>query len=132
MLGQITIVGEQDQSLGLGVEASDVEEPLGALRDQVTDAWPAALIAHGRHHAERLVHRKDKCLLGGGDPLPVDVDRVTVGIDPHALLAHDTAIDAHAALIDQLLAGSPTSHSGLREHLLQTDAGRIVTAHDSP
>jgi hypothetical protein len=36
-------------------------------------------------------------------PVPVDVDHLRVRVDPDAQLAHDDAVDRHAAREDQLL-----------------------------
>src|SRR5215213_632788 len=52
---QLSVVGQQDQALGLGVQPPDVEQPLRAVADEVAQRGTAALVAHGRHHARRLV-----------------------------------------------------------------------------
>src|SRR3954468_17972256 len=65
---QLSVVGEQDQALGLGVQPPDVEQPLRPLADEVAQRGTAALVAHGRHHPGRLVERHVRLLLVDLEP----------------------------------------------------------------
>ena len=45
-------------------------------------------------------------------------------IDTHAELAHHSAVDAHASLLDQLFSGPPRGDAGSGQHLLQAFAAQ--------
>ncbi len=73
-VGQLTVVGEQDQPFGVDVEPADVEQPLGPIGDEIAEARPAAVVGHRRQHPARLVDRHDDGAGGGRHALAVDPD----------------------------------------------------------
>ena len=121
-VGQLAVVGQQQQALAVGVQSPDVEEPLGPVRDEVGDGGAAAVIRHGAQHPRGLfsgqvdqVGADDRC---GRRRRAIDRGR---GVDPGAELVDDHAVDRDPAVGDQLFAGPPRAHPGRGQHLLQPD-----------
>ena len=77
-VGQLAVVGQQQQPLGVGVEPADGEHPwLGG--DELDDRRPSVGVACGGHHATRLVQQVvDEAGLGA-DRRTVDLDEVVSG-----------------------------------------------------
>src|SRR3982074_2495026 len=99
---QLSVVGEQQQSAAVRVESTDGHEA-GDARHQVTHGGAAAGVAHGGHHAGRLVARPghsggDLC----GDPCAVHLDDVRVAVNLGANLGA-SAVDAHPSRCDELV-----------------------------
>src|SRR5665648_69518 len=121
-LGETAVVGQQQQSLGVGVQAPDVEEPLLAVADEVSYARTTEIVTHRRDHTQGLVEGKVDARLVKLNPGPIDVDRLGVGIDPHTQLADDMPVDLDAACADEVLARSTTADTGRCQELLQAHA----------
>jgi hypothetical protein len=130
VLGKIAIISEQDQALGVDIQATHMKKSLGPIKDEVTHTWPATLVTHCRHHADGLIDREHQRLFGGWHSGAIDVDRVSIGVDPHALLADCLAVDAYPTLFDELLTSTTTAYTCLSEHLLQADSCLRLTRHD--
>ena len=77
-VGELAVVGQQQQPGRVGVEAADRVEP-GRRVDQLDHRRPAARLARGRDDAGRLVDRPDLARLGA--------DRAAV--DPHVVALPD-------------------------------------------
>ncbi|CAM5716567.1 hypothetical protein SCALM49S_05178 [Streptomyces californicus] len=112
-VGQLTVVGEHDDALRLGVEPADVEQPRLAVGHVVAEALAAVGVLHGGDDAGGLVEREEQVRLRG-DGQAVDLDLVLVDVHAHALLDDDLTVDLDARLVDQLLAGTPRAHAGAR------------------
>jgi len=130
MLGEIAIIGQENQALRINIQPTHMEKALGAIKDEVTHTRATALITHCRHHADGLIDGKNQSVFGSRNSGAIDVYRVKVGIDPHPLLAHCLSVDTHPALFDELLAGTATPDTCLSEHLLQADTSLRLTRHD--
>ena len=107
---QLAVVRHQQQSLGVGVEASDVEQPLpgvDSVGHEIADAGAPALVGHGRVDTARLVQREVDHLLVKDDPGAVDADHRGGGIDLETHLADDLAIHLDPAPGDEVLGGAP-------------------------
>ena len=104
-VGQLAVVGQQQQALGVGVEPADREHPrLG--RHELDDGRAAVGVLGRRDDAGRLVEQVvDEAGLGA-DRRPVDLDEVDVGIDAPAEHG-DLAVDRDPPGGDQLLADPP-------------------------
>ncbi len=115
--GQGAVVGEQQQPFGVGVEATDREDP-GIGGNQVDDNGSSLGVRGGGDDAERLVEQvvDQAGAHRGGDP--VDGHLVGVGIDPAAEDRH-LAVHAHPARTDEVIAfpTAPEARSG--QDLLQ-------------
>ena len=71
-VGELAVVGQQDQAGGVGVEAPHrVEAPLRV--DELDHGRAPARLARRRHHPGRLVDDPDLARLGRYGP-PVDLD----------------------------------------------------------
>jgi hypothetical protein len=130
VLRQVAVIGQQNQALCINIQTAHVEKSLRPIKNEVANTGPTAFVTHRRHHADGLIDCQHQCLFSSGDSGAIDVDSVAVGINPHALLAHWLAIDTHATLFNELLAGASTTYTSLREHLLQADPGLCLSCHD--
>ena len=61
---QLAVIREQQQPGRVGVEAPDMEQPLGTIRDELIQAGAPPVVGHGGHDSGRLVdHQDDKVLV---------------------------------------------------------------------
>ena len=123
-VGQLAVVGEQDETLGLGVQTAHVEEPLGAVEHEVRQRGAALGVGHGADDADRLVDGEVDQVGHGRQALAVHVDDLLGRVDPGAEAADHLAVDRHPAVTDHVLAGPAAGHARLGEDLLQPDAVR--------
>ncbi|GAA2827104.1 hypothetical protein GCM10020220_014730 [Nonomuraea rubra] len=123
-MGQLAVVGEQQQALGLGVEPAHVEQAWRQLLDVVGQAWAALRVVHRGDDADGLVQRVVDQVGGGRDALAVHVDDLRRRVDLGAEPPDDLAVHRDTALADHLLAGPAAGHARLGEHLLQAHAAR--------
>ena len=124
-VGELAVVGEQDQPGGVGVEAPDRVEAAVGL-DEVDDGRAAVGVVRGRDDARGLVEDVDRALvLGGADRLAVDRDRVAA-VDVARRVADDLAADGHAPVEDQLLGGAARGDPGVGEVLGEPHGGATI------
>ena len=116
-IGQLTVVGDEDQPFAHSVEPADGEQPLLA-RDEIDDARPAVGVEVRGHHADRLGEHVDNALRVG-EPLAIDPDLLAEGIDAGAEFRDHLAVDLDPACRDQFFAVPPAAEPGRREHLLK-------------
>ena len=124
-VGQLTIVGEQQQPLGGRIQTTNVEESLTSadlFTDDVAHTRTTHVIVHGRLHTTRLVQDEVLHVLIDDDAGTINADYRRVRVHPHALSRHDLAIDLDAAFVDKLFRHTTRRHARLREHLLQAHA----------
>ena len=111
-VGQLAVVGEQQQALRVGVEAADGEHPrLGG--DQLDDRGAAVRVAGRRDDAAWLVQQVVDEPGLGADRRTVDLDEVDLRVDAAAEHGH-VAVDRHPAVGDQLLAHPPAAEAAPR------------------
>ena len=124
-LGEVAVVGQDQQAVGVGVEPADVEEPLGRAATGTATSRSAGCAGPPGPTSSRP--RRAACSAPGRraarrrQPLAVDPDhgrgRVDLGAEPGDHLAVD---------LDPALASAPRSGAGrprrLGEQLLQPDA----------
>ena len=131
---QLAVVGEQQQTGRIDVEATHVVEALGVISDQIGNRGASLRVTHRRDGPNRLVDgQHDVLRLVENQALAVDVNDLRCGVNAHALAAHDRAVDAHAAIRDHLFGRAPGRDAGLGEYLLQAHAplGVRVSPHSS-
>jgi ABC-2 type transport system permease protein len=116
---QVSVVGQQEQTLGVGVEATDVEQSLRPVSHVVADTGSAAVVGHRGVHAARLVQRQVLHVGTQFQAHAVDVDDRVVGVDPHPHLAHHDPVHLDPATRDHRFGSAPGGHSSLGEHLVQ-------------
>ena len=127
-VGQLTVIGEQQQTLGLGVETSDVEKSLtggDALADKIVETGATELVVHRGVDAARLVQREGDDLLVGDDADTVDADDVVLRVDTHALRGDDGAVDLDTTRLDELLTHPAGGDTRSGEDLLQAGLLRV-------
>src|SRR5688572_33280352 len=100
---ELAVVGEDQEPLGVGIEAADMEQALVPVADEVTDVEPAELVVHRRDDTQRLVEGEVDPALVELDPDSVDVHGL-VRPYPDTELSDDMAVDLDAAGGDQVLA----------------------------
>ena len=128
---EIAVVGEQQQSLGVLVEAPDREDPR-LEGHEVRDAATTVRIAGRRHHAGGLVQQE---VHEAGSR--ADRARRRLRCDPTAgsTLSPSVAtrpLTRDDAVFDQLLAVTPAADAGLRENLLQPFTRHRATSGRRP
>jgi hypothetical protein len=116
---QLPVVREDHEPRAVLVESAHGVDTLGDLGEEVHHPGTAGGVVVGRDDPLRLVDREVNAALGL-DPLAVELDLLTCRIDLGPHLADDLAVDADAALEDQLLAGTSRSHAGPGEELVQS------------
>lgn len=110
-IGQVAVVGQEQESLAVGVEPSDGKEPR-IIRHQPDNRRPALRVEGGRDDADRLMQRQVATRIaryGHLDKLAVDSDHIRVGIDTRAKLAHDASVDGNASVHDHIFGGPQRS-----------------------
>ena len=125
-LGEVAVVGQQDEALGVGVEPADVEEPLGPVGDQLAQRATALRVRHRRDHAPGLVERQVDVGRDRRQPLAVDPHHRRGGVDLGAQPGDHLAVDLDEAGEHQLLALAPAGDAGGRQQLLQPDQAVVV------
>ena len=121
-VAELAVIGEQEQALGVEVEATDGEQPLGARGQEIDHNGPALGIAPARHVTARLVQEHVAMRGNRGQRPPVDGDDVALGIGLRAGLAPDLAVDADAAGAEERLSPAARAQSPLGQDL--ADANR--------
>lgn len=117
-IGDITIVREEQQALGVAVQPANRKDALGDI-DQIHDRPAATLVVHRRDVATRLVQDQVAERLRR-EQLAVHADIVTNRISPGAKLGHDRAVDGDAALANQFFSCSPGRDAARRKDALQS------------
>ena len=126
-IGEIAVVGEEEQALGVGVETPHREHPrLG--RHQRDDGGTALGVAGRRHHAAGLVEEVVDEVVAGRHRHAVDFDPVDGRVDA-AAEGRLFSVDRDPAPGDELLAGPPAAEAGPGQHLLQALALLLAGIH---
>ena len=118
--GQRTVVGQQQQALGVVVEPPHRIDVLADVRQQIEDRRPALRVLPRRDVPARLVEQDIAVMGDDPDPLAIDADVVVPGIGLRAELQHRLAVDTDAALCDQALGGAARRDACGRQDLLQS------------
>lgn len=119
-VGDVAVVGQEEQPLGVAVEAADRVDPLADI-DQVHHRPPLALVARGGDVAARLVEEEVAGSLGA-QQVAVDPDLGGAGIDLGPELGDDLAVDVDAARPDQFLRPAAGGNAARGEDSLQAFA----------
>jgi hypothetical protein len=128
-VGEIAVVGHDDQARGLEVESADGEEPgLGGVIDDLGDggAIELGLVGGGDEHAFGLVDHEVELALRRPEEAAVDEDSIGVGVDEDGESTNDLAVDADAALLDEVFAGAAGGDAGVGHDALEADAGLVL------
>ena len=125
-VGELAVVREHQQALGVGVEAADREDP--RVGRHVVEHRPAPVrVLGGGHHPGRLVEQVVHEIGPRPDRCAVDLDQVVFGVDA-ATEPGDLAVDRHLSGGDQLLGGAAAAPAPARQDLLQPLARALGVA----
>ena len=116
-MGQVTIVGEQEQSFGVLIESSDGVEPLVQV-DEVHHGRPSFGVAGGGDDALWLVQHQVAHSGVDDDALTVDLYHVRHSVHSVAQ-GGDLAVDRHAAGDDEHFRGPPGGDPGRCKDFLE-------------
>jgi hypothetical protein len=119
---QFAVRSAQQQAAGLRIKPADWNQPRRACRDRVelgsdeiAHARPAALVAHRREHAERLIERDRDVRAGSGvHALAIDPNLAARRVDSVAGLCAPT-VNCDDAASDQVVRGASAGYPRLRE-----------------
>ena len=113
------VVGEQQQSLAVGVEPADVEDPLAHTGQQLGDAGAAALVDHGRDDAAGLVRARYTSRVSATTRSPSTYISDGGRVGPVARAGRRGPSTLTRPSRDQLLAQPPRADPGCGHDLLQ-------------
>ena len=119
-LHELAVVRQQQQALGVVVEAADGVDVLPHVGQQVEHGRPALGVLPRRHVAAGLVEEDVAVALRDADALPVEADVVVIRIGPRAECEDRRPIHRDAAVRDEDLGGAPRRDTGGREDLLES------------
>jgi hypothetical protein len=95
-VGQLSVVGEEEQSLRIVVEPTHGKDARPSRREQIDDDGAALRIGPARDVAARLVKEDVRARLGAFERPAIEGDPVDVGIGLGARLAAHVAVDGDA------------------------------------
>lgn len=118
-LRELPIRGQEQQPLGMEVEAADREEAVAqSIRDELHDGGPTLVVSHRGQHPFGLVEEQVALPLRGPDPLAVELHRIDLEV---GLVAErrDPPVHGDPPLEDQLLDLPAGGDSRAGHQLLQ-------------
>ncbi len=118
LVGELTVVGQKNQSDRHLIKATDGVDPLGEVGHQVDHAGSARGISVGRDVPFRLIDREVHRLLDL-DRLAVDLNVALTRVNLGTELANHDTIDTDPTLEDQLLTRSTRAEARMGEDLLK-------------
>jgi hypothetical protein len=117
LLGQIAVVGEKEEALGLGVEPADIEKLAKLRRKKIEDRIARVRVASGRNKTGRFIQHEIKRRFDV-DEFATDFDVVARGRLCAEIRAR-AAVDGDATGSDQLVAVTARPNSGRSEITVQ-------------
>jgi hypothetical protein len=96
-VGEVTVIREQQESLGVIVEPPYGEKPRGAVGQEIHDDGPPARVLEARDIAARLVQEQIRDRVARADGAAVERDAIGRGIGLRSGLEADYAVDGDAA-----------------------------------
>ena len=121
-VGEVAVVGEQDQAGAVGVQATDRVQALPGGHE-VDDRGPAVRVGRRGDHAGRLVQRVDDARARPADQLAVDGDRLLAG-DVARRVGDHGAVDGHPPVDDERLRRAPRGDARVGEVLSEAHGAR--------
>jgi len=118
LVGKLAVVRQQDEAHAHLVEPPHGINALGNLGQQVHDARPTRGVIVRRDVPLRFGDSEVDHPLGL-NPLAVEGDLGTLGVDASSKLADHLIIDGNPALEDQLLARASRTDPGVGQHFLE-------------
>ncbi len=127
-VGEVAVVGEQDQAGAVGVQAPDGVQAL-AGGHEVDDGGPPVGVGRRGDHPGRLVQRVDDARARPAHELAVDRDRLVAG-DVARRVGDHGAVDGHPPVDDERLRRAPRRDAGVSQVLSEAH-GHMTLAHGS-
>jgi hypothetical protein len=103
-LGKVAVIGKNEQTFRIAVEAADVVKGLQRCGQQVVNRFAPEFIAAGANVAARLVEG-DNREIAGRNAASIDPD-VIARLDLSGELGAGAAVDLDSTRLDQLIAGA--------------------------
>lgn len=126
-VGELAVVGHEQQARRIHVEPTDRVEPQAAgMVDEVDRARATLGIAVGADHALGLEEQHVRHARVAAHAAAVGDDLVLDRVDPRGQAGDDGAVHLDEALGDHLLATASAGHARIGKELLQADAARGV------
>ena len=120
LLGEIAVVRQEQQSLALRVQASNIEKARELWREQIENGIARMWIASRRNNSGRLVQRDRQLALEMHD-LPVNFDVIAL-VRLRAEVGANAAVNCDPAGRDQLITLSTRTNARRGEIAIQTHA----------
>jgi hypothetical protein len=120
LLHQVAVIGEQQESLGVEIEAPDGEDALADIANEIHDGGAAFGIADRGHELPGLVEHDVDMLLGALDAFAVDADIVGLKVGFRAERGYGFTVNGYTSASDELLCLATGSIACGGEDLLQT------------
>jgi hypothetical protein len=113
---EVAVIGQDEQSLAIAVQAADVEEAGPLAGEKLKDGAAIVRIRCGAEVAARLV-KEDVEVLVGLDALAAHFDEIGIG-DLGGEILTDVSVDRHGAIADEALATAPGTETGGSEETI--------------
>jgi hypothetical protein len=126
LLGERAVIGQEQQSFGVVVEAAHRVDVLADVGQQVEHGRPPLGVLARRHVAPRLVEQDVAMTRGDADARTVDADVVASRFCARSEFQHGGAVHRDAALRDERFGGPTRGDACGREDLLKPFAGVVV------
>ncbi len=126
---QFAVIGQQEQALGVRIEATNVKHANVAV-DEVPHAWTPSVVFHRGNDPQRLVQRNHEVARRNGNPLIVHSDDNLIRVDPRAEFVSNLPIHADAPGADEEFAFASATEPGRCEYLLQPNPFVRRSGHD--
>lgn len=117
LLREIAVARHEEETLRLGVEPADIEEPAELRREEIVDRVGRVRVAPGRDEAFRLV-QDDGEGLGAPNDAVANLDVVAL-LDLGGKIGHRLAIDRDPAFGDQVVAMPARAEPGGSEETIK-------------
>ena len=125
VMGELTVVGEQQQPARVGVEPAHRKHPR-AGRQELGDRAALLGIVQRADHADRLVEHEVAERGARRQRTPAHGDAIAVRLHLGARLGDHAAVHLHRAFLDQRVALAPRAEPALRQELVEADAQEEV------
>lgn len=125
-VGDITVIGKEQQSFGVAIEASDRVDPLGDMH-QIHHRSSIAFVFGGGDVPTRLVEDQIARSLNANE-ISVDSDHRLAGVGARTEFGDDNPVNGNPTGKDHGFGGAARSHAARGENALQTFHGKCSDA----
>jgi hypothetical protein len=117
-VGEIAVIGHQQESGGIDIKTSDREKTDRIVSHQVSNNTTSVRIIQCRHNPKGLIKEKISRLFGGPDRFTINQDLAVVGICLIAQLGN-LVVDADPACSNQVFSTTSRAVTGGGNYFLQ-------------